>query len=71
MSLMGDIEQLDVLKKDRSILRGAFLGNAIPGGQNENGLLVSQEYMGHAEKPRKRTEIILIRSEDIECRNFC
>ena len=44
--------------------------NAIPGDQNENGLLVSQESMAHVGKDRKQNDIILIRSEDIECRNF-
>ena len=48
MSLMKDRVQLDVLKKDRSILRGSFLGGSIPGGQNENGLIVSQESMAPA-----------------------
>ena len=53
------------------ILRGAFLENAIPGGQNENGLIVRQESNSPVGKPRRQNEIILMRSGDIECRNFC
>ena len=36
-------EQLDVLKKDGKLLREAFLGSHVPGGQIESGLLVSRE----------------------------
>ena len=43
MSLLRDREHLDVLKKGRTISRRPILGNAIPGDQNKNGLLVSQE----------------------------
>ena len=71
MYLSKDREQIDVLKKGRTILREAFLGNAIPGGQNENGRIVSQRSIAHVEKPRKQNEIIRMRSEDIECRNLC
>ena len=70
MSSSKDREHLDVLQKDRTILREAFLGGAIPGGRNENGLLVSQESISPLGKPRKQNEITLTRSEDIECRNL-
>ena len=71
MSLLEDRSHLDVLTKGRTILRGAFWENSIPGGQNENGLLVSQESILPAGGHRKQNEIILTRSEEIESRNLC
>ena len=63
-------EQLDVLKKDGKLIREAFLESNVPGGQSGNGLLVSQESKTHQENPRKTEEIILVRTEDVECLNF-
>ena len=71
MSLLEEREHLGVLKKDRTISRGDFLGNTLPGGQNENGLLFSQESRSPVGKPRAQNEIILLGPEDIECRNLC
>ena len=54
------------------ILRGAFLGETLPGGQNESGLLLSQEYRIPPVGIREtKKEITLIRPDDIECLNSC
>ena len=70
LSFSKEREQLDVLKKGRTTLREAFLEKTVPGGQNESVLLVSQESRILQEKPREN-EITLLRSDDIECLNFC
>ena len=52
LSCLGKREQLDVLKKDRKMLRGACVENVAQGGQNGNGLIVSQEPIAPYGKPR-------------------
>ena len=67
---MENREHLDVLKKERTILLEVFVGDVEPGGQNETGLIVSQESIAPVGKHRKPNGIILMMSGEIECRNF-
>ena len=62
-------EQLDVIKKDGNLLREAFLGSDVPGGQIENGPPVSQESQNPQKNPQKSKEIILVRADDVEWLN--
>ena len=58
------------LKWGGELLREAFVEVLEPGGQMDLVLPISQEIILPEAKRKKKKEILLVRSEEIECLNF-